>query len=1054
MKISDFAKLTKIKESAAKKILPDKPYVAIGMGTCGIGRGAEVLYDSFERTIKERDLDITLKKTGCFGFCAEEPLINIYIPGKPLIIMHRVSENDVVPIVIGIEKGIMPYRNILCRVEEWDFITGKFKFGEGLTEYPLWNEVPFFKWQKKIVLRNCGIIAPDDIEEYIAVGGFFPLYNALHKMTPNSVIEEVKTSKLRGRGGAGFPTGIKWELMAKAQDSQKYIICNADEGDPGAFMNRNEIESDPFMLLEGMTIGAYAMGATKGVVYIRAEYPLAVQRLTNAIEQAKMRGLLGENILNSGFNFDIDVVEGAGAFVCGEETALIQSIEGRAGRPTPRPPYPAQKGLYGKPTNINNVETWCNIPVIISKGGEWFTSTGTEKSSGTKVFSLVGKVKNTGLVELPLGSTLETIVFKIGESTGTHKRVKAVQSGGPSGGCIPVEYFNTPVDYESLNALGAIMGSGGMVVMDQDNCMVDVARYFIEFSNGESCGKCTPCREGLAQTLHILNRITEGNATAKELDTLVNIGQTMKSTALCGLGQTAPNPVLTTLRYFRDEYDHHMIEKKCEPGICHSLFTALCINSCPMHMNIPRYLQLLKEDKLDEAFESTLRDNPLPSTIGRICHFHCQMKCLRETIDAPVSQGDIHRYIADTIHKEGRAYKTYNRLVKEKLAPTYKKIAIIGGGPAGLTAAFYLVRLGHHVTIFESETAAGGILRWGIPKYRLPLDVLDREVEFIKDLGVVFKFNTTVGKDVPMEELERNYNKIVIAIGAHKDVMLNVKGNQLGGVISGMDFLKDVAKGNEPHIGKNVVVIGAGNVAIDSARTAHRFGAEVSVVYRRVKADMPANKDEIKEAEIEGINFYFLSNPKEILADVSDRVRGIELTRMECGDIDLSNRRKPVPTGDSFIIGCDTVLMAVGEEVEAPFLKEYGIKTLSNGNVYANHFSFQTNHPKIYAIGDAVTGPSTAAEAMGVAKKAAEVIDFELMNKRRFHKLFRKFDYSNQVPLKPEGGNRHYSIKRPLEERKGNFKEINLGYSKEQAYDEAARCLRCDVRITVNAQEE
>lgn len=518
--------------------------------------------------------------------------------------------------------------------------------------------------------------------------------------------------------------------------------------------------------------------------------------------------------MNSGFNFDLDIVEGAGAFVCGEETALIQSIEGRAGRPTPRPPYPAQKGLYGKPTNINNVETWCNIPVIISKGGEWFTATGTEKSSGTKVFSLVGKIKNTGLVELPLGATLETIVFKIGESTGTQKRVKAVQSGGPSGGCIPVEYFNTPVDYESLNALGAIMGSGGMVVMDEDNCMVDVARYFIEFSNGESCGKCTPCREGLAQTLHILNRITEGNATVQDLNTLVNIGQTMKSTALCGLGQTAPNPVLTTLRYFRDEYDHHMIEKKCEPGICHSLFTALCINSCPMHMNIPRYLQLLKEDKLDEAFESTLRDNPLPSTIGRICHFHCQMKCLRETVDAPVSQGEMHRYIADTIHNEGRAHKTYNRLIKEKLAPTYKKIAIIGAGPAGLTAAFYLVRLGHEVTIFESEPAAGGILRWGIPKYRLPLDVLDREVEFIKDLGVTFNFNTTVGKDVSMEELEHNYNKIIIAIGAHKDVMLNVEGNHLGGVISGMEFLKDVAKGNDPNIGKNVVVIGAGNVAI------------------------------------------------------------------------------------------------------------------------------------------------------------------------------------------------------------------------------------------------
>ncbi|HCV14843.1 MAG TPA: proton-conducting membrane transporter, partial [Rikenellaceae bacterium] len=1022
--------------------------------TCGIGRGAEVLFDSFERVIAERKLDIIIKKTGCFGFCAEEPLVNIYIPGKPLIILHRVTENDVIPLIIGIEKGIMPYRNVLCRIEEWDFITEKYEFGKGLTEYPLWNEVPFFKWQKKIVLRNCGLIVPDDIEEYIAVGGYFPLYNALHKMNPVSVIDEVKKSKLRGRGGAGFPTGVKWDLMAKVEGDQKYVICNADEGDPGAFMNRNEIESDPFMLIEGMTIGAFAMGASKGVVYIRAEYPLAVQRLKGAIKQAKDLGLLGDNILNSGFNFEIDIVEGAGAFVCGEETSLIHSIEGKSGRPSPRPPYPAEKGLYGKPTNINNVETWCNVPVIISKGGDWFTGTGTEKSPGTKVFSLVGKVKNTGLVELPLGSTLETIVFKIGEGTGTQKTVKAVQSGGPSGGCIPVEYLNTPVDYESLNSLGAIMGSGGMVVMDQDNCMVDVARYFTEFSNGESCGKCTPCREGLSQTLHILNKVTEGVATSEDLDALVKLGQVIKSTALCGLGQTAPNPVLTTLRYFRDEYDHHMIEKKCEPGICHSLFTALCENSCPLHMNIPRYLQLLKEDKLEDAFETSLRDNPLPGTLGRICHFHCQMKCLRETIDAPVSQGDIHRYIADTVYKEGKAQKIYARLIKEKLPPTYKKIAIIGAGPAGLTAAFYLVRLGHDVTVFDSESEAGGILRWGIPKYRLPLETLDTEINFIKELGVHFVFNTTVGKDISMEELERDYHKIIIAVGAHKDILLSVEGNELDGVVSGMDFLKDVAKGIKPDIGKNVVVIGAGNVAIDAARTAQRFGTDVTVVYRRLKGDMPANKDEIKEAEIEGVNFLFLCNPKEILADANDKVRGIELMKMECGDIDLSNRRKPVPTGESFIIGCDSVIMAVGEEVDAPFVKEFGLKISTDGVISADHFTFKTSHPKIYAIGDAVTGPATAAEAMGIAKKAAEVIDYKLMNKRRFHKLNRGFDYSDDVPLKPEGGNRHYAIKRPLEERTGNFKEINLGYSKDQAYAEAARCLRCDVRITTNTEEE
>jgi NADH-quinone oxidoreductase subunit F len=1054
MRISNYADLEEIRLKAASKILPDKPYIAVGMGTCGIGRGAEVLYDSFQRIINERKLDIILKKTGCFGFCAEEPLVNIYIPGKPLVILHRVAEVDVIPVVSAIQKGLMPFRNVLCRIEDWDFITGKFEFGKGLTEHPLWNEIPFFKWQKKIVLRNCGLIVPDDIEEYIGVGGYFPLYSVLTGKSPQEVIDEVKLSKLRGRGGAGFPTGQKWELMAKVKADQKYVVCNADEGDPGAFMNRNEIESDPFMLLEGMTIGAYAMSASKGVVYIRAEYPLAVRRLKGAIEQAKSLGLLGENILGSGFNFDIDIVEGAGAFVCGEETALIKSIEGKAGRPVPRPPYPAVKGLFDYPTNINNVETWCNIPVVMSKGASWFTETGTERSAGTKVFSLVGKVKNTGLVELPLGSTLETIVFRIGEGSGSQKRVKAVQTGGPSGGCIPVDYMKTPVDYESLNALGAIMGSGGMVVMDQDNCMVDVARYFTEFSNSESCGKCTPCREGLAQTLEIIKKFTSGKAQEEDIKTLEELGQVIKATALCGLGQTAPNPVLTTLRYFRDEYDHHMIEKKCEPGICQDLFTALCENSCPMHMNIPRYLQLLKENKLEDAFESSLRDNPLPSTIGRICHFHCQMKCRREGIDAPVSQGEIHRYISDTVYAKESYKKIYDRLISEKMPPTHKKIAIVGGGPAGLTAAFYLVRLGHDVTIYDSEAEAGGILRWGIPKYRLPLDILQREIDFIKELGVKFVMNTCVGKDISLEQLEHDNHVVILAVGAHKDTELQISGCNLNGVISGMDFLKEIAHEKKPEIGRHVVIVGAGNVAIDAARTALRLGSEVTVVYRRLKADMPANKDEIKEAENEGVNFLFLCNPEEILADANDKVRGVRLMKMACGEVDLSNRRKPVPTGEFFTLDCDNVIMAIGEEVDAEFAKEYGINLKSNGSILVDHFTHETNHPKFYAIGDAITGPATAAEAMGIAKKAAEVIDLKLMDKNRFHKLFREFEYSNEVPLKPEGGNRHYSVKLPLEERVGNFKEISLGYTPAQAYAEAARCLRCDVRTTVKREEE
>ncbi|MFH0947804.1 MAG: NADH-quinone oxidoreductase subunit NuoF [Elusimicrobiota bacterium] len=648
MKITNLDTLNSVQKKGLTKFLPDcsAPRIAVGLGTCGIGNGAQDIYEAFRNNLGKnlqkneesfRMGGVYLTKTGCFGFCAQEPLVNVYIPGKPLIILHLAKSGtvkDVNQIVKSVLAGNIPRKNVLCKIEQWDHLTSVTTFGKGFPEIPNWYELPFFKWQKKIVLRNCGLINPEDIEEYIAVGGYYGLYKVLNKLSPDEVISELKKSKLRGRGGAGFPTYKKWDACRNANfreskeknsrifanqkisDNSRYVICNADEGDPGAYMNRNEIESDPHSILEGIAIGGYAMGATEGVIYVRAEYPLAVQRLEIAIEQAKQYGLLGENIFNSGFNFNIDIVEGAGAFVCGEETALIASIEGMPGKPRPRPPFPAQKGLWGQPTNINNVETWCNIPVIIAKGGHWLSQIGTENSVGTKVFSLVGKIKNTGLVELPLGSSLSTIVHNIGEGTGTNKKVKAVQIGGPSGGCIPAELLDTSVDYESLSSLGSIMGSGGIVVMDEDNCMVDIARYFTEFTTSESCGKCVPCREGLYQALKILKSITEGkfnspslrgsSATAgrlkqshsqnchsdilNELETLCKV---IKDTALCGLGQTAPNPILTTLKYFMTEYEEHIKDKKCQAGICKELIQfvilskkcigcGLCRKNCPV----------------------------------------------------------------------------------------------------------------------------------------------------------------------------------------------------------------------------------------------------------------------------------------------------------------------------------------------------------------------------------------------------------------------------------------------------------------------------------------
>jgi NADH-quinone oxidoreductase subunit F len=797
-----------------------------------------------------------------------------------------------------------------------------------------------------------------------------------------------------------------------------------------------------------MLIGAFVMGASEGIMYVRAEYPLAVERFRKAVAAARECGLLGNGIFGSAFDCELSHVEGAGAFVCGEETALIASIEGRAGRPIPRPPYPAQKGLWGKPTNINNVETWFNVPVIVTIGGSAFAQFGTPSSTGTKVFSLVGKIKNTGLVELPLGTSLEKIVFQMGESAGTKKKIRAVQTGGPSGGCIPIEHFNTPVDYESLTKLGTIMGSGGMVVMDQDNCMVDVARYFVEVTAAESCGKCTPCREGLSQALAILNRITRGEASMEDLGTLERLAYVIRDSSLCGLGQTSANPVLTTLRYFRDEYERHIKQKRCKAGVCENLFKALCENSCPLHMNIPGYLQLLKEERLEEAFELTLRDNPLPGTVGRICYFHCQMRCRREMVDDPVSQGEIHRYIADTMYKMGREKEIYARLIREKLPPTGKNIAIVGAGPAGLTAAFYLVRLGHHVMVYDSHPKAGGILQYGIPAYRLPKDGLDKELDLFRRLGVRFVFNTRIGKDLSFRMLQKQNDAVFLAVGAQKDIEMEIPGRTLEGVLQGYEFLEELSAGKKHAVGKKVVLVGAGNVAIDAARSCLRLGAEVTIVYRRDRDEMPANNHEINDAMDEGIRFMFMAAPHRIIGDAKGKVAGLEVRTMRFEGFDTGGRKKPVETGESSVVECSTVILAIGEKVDFEPAKEIGLELRKNGAIRAHQPGYTTNLPRVYAGGDAVTGPATVSEAMGIARHAAEGIDFDLMKEKRFHLLFREFVYKDEVPVEPEENKKVDPNKVPVTERIASFQEVLAGFTGEEALQEAARCLRCDVKCS------
>jgi len=1019
--------LNTYRESLQNSKDSDKICITICNSTGCVAFGGEGVKKIFEQEIEKQGLKdkVSVVKTGCHGFCERGPIVVIF-PEE--IFYQRVAIEDVPEIISStILKG-----EIIDRLLYKDPTTGKKIVHE--------HEVPFYAKQKRVIFADNGRIDPTQIDHYIERGGYSALSKVISTMSSEEVIEEVKKSGLRGRGGGGFPTGLKWEFCRKAEGKPKYLICNADEGDPGAFMDRSLLEGNPHLILEGMLIAAYAIGSDSGYVYVRAEYPLAVKHIRMAIEQAKEFGLIGDNILGTDFSFHLKIKEGAGAFVCGEETALIASIEGKRGMPRPRPPFPVQSGLFGKPTNINNVETFANIPHIILEGGKNYAKIGTEKSKGTKIFALAGKINNTGLVEVPMGTTLREVIFGIGGGIPKGRKFKAVQLGGPSGGCLTSKQLDLPIDYDTLVSAGAMMGSGGMIVMDETNCMVEIARFFLEFIQSESCGKCTPCRIGTKRMLEILTRITEGNGKEEDIDTLIKMSKIIKDSSLCGLGQTAPNPILSTIEHFRDEYEMHIKDKKCPAHVCDKLYTAPCADTCPVNIEVHGYVALIAQERFEEALELIKERNPFPSICGRVCHHPCETKCRRIDIDEALALRALKRFVAD--HEV--------ELERGKPKPKVEfhraeKVAIIGAGPSGLACAYHLARRGYRVTIFEALETPGGLLAVGIPNYRLPKRILKLEIDDIIALGVEIKTETEVGKDISFDDILKNYNAVFIGIGASVGKKMGIEGEDVDGVISALDFLRDVNLGNNIELGDKIAVIGGGNAAIDAARGAIRLGAkEVTILYRRSKEEMPAFKEEIEAAEHEGVKIEILTAPNKIISE-NGKVKGIECIRMGLSEFfDKSGRRIPEPVeGSEFVIDVDMVIPAIGQEVKADFLKDK-VEFTKWGTIKVDNKTQATNLKGVFAGGDVVTGPDTVIEAIAAGNRAGVAIDKYLNDGKESEEVVIGARRPSLVEDEEAiSRRRHIMPTLDKEQRISGFDEVELGFTREMAVAEAKRCLRC-----------
>lgn len=994
-----------------------------------------------EEILKSGRTDIALAKSVPIGLWSLEPLVSVErFSQEPVLYKEVDAERARTIFKEHVLAGKVPFSLALVR----GLVTkeGTRPLHSDLDgKVPHVSDHPFFGRQENRLLRNRGIADSDRIESFVSREAYEALSKALREMTRDEIIREVEASGLRDRDStAGFPTAVRWQFCASAKAETKYVVCDAHGGGPKARLTANLVQIDPYGLLEGMTIAARAIGAHQGFLYIPAGCITLRETLVQAMAQARDHGFLGRNILRSGFDFDLEIKEGSSSCFCGEETAVIDAIEGGRGRPRRRPPFPVLSGLWGRPTLIHGVETFLNVPLILREGGEEYAKVGTEFSKGTKVFALVGKVGFEGMIEVVMGTSLGEVVYDLGGGVGGNRRFKGARLGGPLGAFLSKKDLNLPLDEESLSRAGLLFGCGDLTVFDESTCVVREVLSAFDLCRSEGCGLCEGCAEGLERVVEILDRISRGEGVPDDLNALETLARQFGEPDRCHFGHLVSVHLMSAFRAFSQEFHDHVVRKKCASGACTELAKAPCTNRCPVGIDIPRAFAFLRRGDLQEAHHVVEEANPLPGVCGRVCPHPCEDLCRRREMDDAVAIADLERFISDGCRVTATPVPPVTR--KEK-------VAVVGGGPAGLAAALELRRRGYAVTIFDENPEPGGMMRYGIPSYRLPKKGLALEIKRVLSKGVDLRSNTRVGKDIAWEVLTAEFDAICLAPGCPRSCSLQIPGEGAKGVLGGIEFLKRLHKGEEVKVGRRVAVIGGGSAAIETARCALRLGAKkVNLYYHRDRSEMTASASEVEAAVEEGVTIRDKVTPTRIITHYG-KVGRLELTEMRPGPFDEEGRRTTRPIlGSEFLVDVDTIFVAIQQGIETENVPE-GVGVLAERCRVRVEEGYRTAHPKIWAAGDAVTGPSTVAQAIRGGREAAISMDRAIRSASGEDGLTFPEERSERGFLGQEEVAPHGRVSMPTLEpelRRKSFSEVHLGYRRQMALAEARRCLQCDLK--------